>query len=156
MKYNLILTGIPHSDGHEENTDVVLRDFLNSELGISDANEIPFQNVHRLGARPDGKERSFLLPYSPVIITMRGYERQPPKNSKTNQHFLSISNIHVKCPGLTPIQNYWPNETFQNSNFEFARYSLVFPDVIKLYHLLFCNAYSAFDIFSACSIRCFI
>jgi hypothetical protein len=33
--------------------------------------------------------------------------------------------------------------------------SLVFPDVIKLYHLLFCHAYSAFDIFSACSMRCF-
>jgi len=60
MKYNLIFTGIPHSDGHEENTDVVLRDFLNSELGISDANKIPFQNVHRLGARPDGKERSII------------------------------------------------------------------------------------------------
>jgi hypothetical protein len=51
MKYRLICTGIPHSDGHEENTELVLRDFLNSELRISDANEIPFQNVHRLGAR---------------------------------------------------------------------------------------------------------
>jgi hypothetical protein len=50
MKYNLMFTVIPHSNGHEENTDVVLREFLNSELGISDANEIPFQNVHRLGA----------------------------------------------------------------------------------------------------------
>jgi hypothetical protein len=47
MKYNLMFTVIPHSNGHEENTDVVLREFLNSELGISDANEIPFQNVHR-------------------------------------------------------------------------------------------------------------
>ena len=64
MKYNLIFTGIPHSDGHEENTDVVLRDFLNSELGISDANEIPFQNVHRLGARPDGKERSIIARFT--------------------------------------------------------------------------------------------
>ena len=64
MKYNLIFTVIPHSNGHEENTDVVLREFLNSELGISDANEIPFQNVHRLGARPDGKERSIIARFT--------------------------------------------------------------------------------------------
>ena len=50
MKYKLICTVIPHSNGHEENTDVVLREVLNFEQGISDANEIPFQNVHRLGA----------------------------------------------------------------------------------------------------------
>ena len=154
MKYNLILSGIPHSDGHEENTDVVLGDFLNSELGFLMLTKYRFKTFTDW-ARDRTERKEVLLPYSPVIITMRGYERQPPKNSKTNQHFLSISNIHVKCPGLTPIQNYWPNETFQNSNFEFARYSLVFPDVIKLYHLLFCHAYSAFDIFSACSMRCF-
>ena len=43
---------------------MVLRDFLNSELGISDANEIPFQNVHRLGTRPDGKERSIIARFT--------------------------------------------------------------------------------------------
>jgi hypothetical protein len=48
---NLIFTGIPHSDGHKENTDV-LHNFWNSELEISDANGIPFQSVHRLGTRP--------------------------------------------------------------------------------------------------------
>ena len=63
MKYNLIFTGIPHSDGHKENTDV-LHNFLNSELEISDANGIPFQSVHRLDTRPDGKERSSITRFN--------------------------------------------------------------------------------------------
>jgi hypothetical protein len=83
---------IPHSNGHEENTDVVLREFLNSELGISDANEIPFQNVHLLA----GWKIHVSLPFASVIVTMWGYEGQPPKSSSTNQHFLLIGNIHGK------------------------------------------------------------
>jgi hypothetical protein len=47
-------------------------------------------------ARDRTEKKEVLLPDSTGIMTMRGYERQPPKNSKTNQHFLSTSNIHVK------------------------------------------------------------
>ena len=74
---------------------MILRDFLNFELGISDANDIPFQNVHRLGARPNGKERSIIA----IFTRYNDYERVrkiASENSCTNQHVLSISTIHVK------------------------------------------------------------
>jgi MoaA/NifB/PqqE/SkfB family radical SAM enzyme len=34
------------------------------QLGISDVNGIPFQSVHRLGTRPDGKERSIIARFN--------------------------------------------------------------------------------------------
>ena len=96
MKYNLIFTGIPHSDGHEENTDVVLCDFFNiPSSGFLMLTKYRFKTFTDR-ARDRTEKKEVLLPYSPVIMTMRGYERQPPKNSKTNHRFLSISNIHVK------------------------------------------------------------
>ena len=64
MKYNLIFAGIPNTEGVNENTETVLRDFLNSDLGITDANTIPLQNVHRLGERPDGGHRSIIARFT--------------------------------------------------------------------------------------------
>ena len=66
---------------------MILRDFFNFELGISDANDMPFQNVHRLGARPDGKERSIIARF----IRYNDYERVrkvASENSCTNQHLF--------------------------------------------------------------------
>lgn len=60
MKYNLIFTGIKSIDGFNENTEEVLRLFLEQEMGMTDASEIKFQNVHRLSERNDGKERSII------------------------------------------------------------------------------------------------
>ena len=53
----------------------------------SDANDIPFQNVHRLGARPDGKERSIIARFT----RYNDYERirkTASENSCTNQHLF--------------------------------------------------------------------
>jgi hypothetical protein len=61
MKYNLIFSGIHQRDNENENTETVLKDFLTHELGITNANEIHFQNVHRLSKRTDGKPRVFMF-----------------------------------------------------------------------------------------------
>lgn len=51
---NLIITGIPEAQNAPENTLEVLQDFIANELNVSDAANIDFQRVHRLG-RPSHK-----------------------------------------------------------------------------------------------------
>ena len=46
MKYNIIFGGIPCRD--DEDTEAVLKSFLKEELDIQEADDIPFQNGHRL------------------------------------------------------------------------------------------------------------
>lgn len=59
MKYNLIFSGIPESEHREsENCEIVLKKFIDKELGISD--DIEFQNVHRLRNRVDEKPRNII------------------------------------------------------------------------------------------------
>jgi hypothetical protein len=65
MKYNLIFGGIK-SEGAIENTENVVNNFLVYELLIPEAevSEFEFQNVHRLGERRDGKERSIIARFT--------------------------------------------------------------------------------------------
>ena len=51
---NLIITGIPEARDRTENTLEVLQNFMANELNVSDAANIDFQRVHRLG-RPNHK-----------------------------------------------------------------------------------------------------
>ena len=51
---NPIITGIPEAQNAPENTLEVLQDFIANELNVSDAANIDFQRVHRLG-RPSHK-----------------------------------------------------------------------------------------------------
>ena len=64
MKYNLIFGGIENKDGASENTEGALRSFLEKEMEIPDVPGIEFQNVHRLGERRDGKERSIIARFT--------------------------------------------------------------------------------------------
>jgi hypothetical protein len=62
MKYNLIFGGIEQRAlDYEEETEAVLKEFIKTELEIPDADQINFQNVHRLRKRNDGKP-AILLP----------------------------------------------------------------------------------------------
>lgn len=65
MKYNLIFGGIK-SEGAIENTENVVNKFLVNELSIpkAEVSEFKFQNVHRLGERRDGKERSIIARFT--------------------------------------------------------------------------------------------
>ena len=67
MKYNLIFSGIQQRDNENENTETVLKEFLTHELGITNANEINFQNVHRLRKRTNGKPRSIIARFTNYI-----------------------------------------------------------------------------------------
>ena len=51
---NLIITDIPEAQDAPEDTLKVLQDFMANELNVSDAANIYFQQVHRLG-RPNHK-----------------------------------------------------------------------------------------------------
>jgi hypothetical protein len=52
MKYNLIFGGIEQTAlDYEEETEAVLKEFIKTELEIPDADQINFQNVHRLRKR---------------------------------------------------------------------------------------------------------
>jgi chromosome segregation ATPase len=56
MKYNLIFGGIEQTQEYEE----ALVNFMQTELGIDDANSINLQNVHRLSRRNDGKPQNII------------------------------------------------------------------------------------------------
>ena len=64
MKYNLIFSGIKQPDGEAENTENVLRTFIEKELEIPDVADIQFQNVHRLKDRRNGKPRSIIARFA--------------------------------------------------------------------------------------------
>ncbi|CAC5396630.1 unnamed protein product [Mytilus coruscus] len=63
MKYNLIFGGIIQTD-EEEDTETILKNFIKTELDIPDADEIDFQNVHRLRPRRDGKSRNTIARFT--------------------------------------------------------------------------------------------
>lgn len=88
MKYNLIFAGIPNVHGYEENTENVLRDFLNYELGIADSNNVSFQNVHRLGERQDGKHRSIIARFTSYNDHER--VRKAAVDKLKNKHEFSV------------------------------------------------------------------
>ena len=56
MKNNLFIGGIEQIQEYEE----ALVNFMQTELGIDDANSINLQNVHRLSRRNDGKPRNII------------------------------------------------------------------------------------------------
>ena len=65
MKYNLIFGGIEQTAlDYEEETEAVLKEFIKTELEISDADQINFQNVHRLRKRIDGKPRNIMARFT--------------------------------------------------------------------------------------------
>ncbi|VDI43527.1 Hypothetical predicted protein [Mytilus galloprovincialis] len=65
MKYNLIFSGITEQDNEsKEDTESVIKNFIETELEIRDANTISFQNVHRLRPRNDGKPRNIIAKFS--------------------------------------------------------------------------------------------
>lgn len=59
---NLIITGIPESreDTGVEDTAKVLVDFMANELNVSNATDIDFQRVHRLGKPKDKGPRAII------------------------------------------------------------------------------------------------
>ena len=59
---NLRFFGIKEAAASEEDTREILVDFLKTELGMEDANELEFQRVHRIGKRrsSDGKPRQII------------------------------------------------------------------------------------------------
>lgn len=65
MKYNLIFGGIEQTAlDYEEETEAVLKEFIKTELEIPDADQINFQNVHRLRKRNDGKPRNIIARFT--------------------------------------------------------------------------------------------
>jgi hypothetical protein len=49
---------------YEEETEAVLKEFIKTELEIPDADQINFQNVHRLRKRNDGKPRNIIARFT--------------------------------------------------------------------------------------------
>ncbi|XP_069108221.1 uncharacterized protein [Argopecten irradians] len=64
MKYNLIFSGIAgEGNVDEENTEEVLKTFIDKKLEVVSARDIAFQNVHRLRPRRDGKPRNIIAKF---------------------------------------------------------------------------------------------
>ena len=78
MKYNIIFGGIPCTD-EKEDTEVVLKIFLKEELDIQVADNIIFQNVHRLRPRTDGKPRSIVARFNRFSDHDRVFKAVPVK-----------------------------------------------------------------------------
>ena len=51
---------IPEDDANREDTELVLRSFLERDLGYIDAASVEIQQVHRLGKKKEGKSRPIL------------------------------------------------------------------------------------------------
>jgi hypothetical protein len=49
---------------YEEETEAVLKEFIKTELEITDADQIIFQNVHRLRKRNDDKPRNIIARFT--------------------------------------------------------------------------------------------
>jgi hypothetical protein len=65
MKHNLIFGGIEQTAlDYEEETEAVLKEFIKTELEITDADQIIFQNVHRLRKRNDDKPRNIIARFT--------------------------------------------------------------------------------------------
>lgn len=57
---NIKFENIPEDTSSKEDTEMVLRSFIERELGCSDAADIEIQRVHRLGKSKEGKPRPIL------------------------------------------------------------------------------------------------
>ena len=57
---NIKFENIPEQASHKEDIESLLRNFLETELGFSDAANIEIQRVHRLGKKRDDKPRPIL------------------------------------------------------------------------------------------------
>ena len=57
---NLKFENIPEDDVSREDTELVLRSFLERELGYMDAASVEIQRVHRFGKKKEGKPRPIL------------------------------------------------------------------------------------------------
>lgn len=87
MKYNLIFGGIQQTlDDDHEDTEAVIKNFIEKELEIPNADAIQFQNVHRLRKRRDGKPRNIIARFT----NYRDHERvrkSVPNKLKTKPQF---------------------------------------------------------------------
>ena len=77
MKYNLIFSGIQEKVAANKNEETVLTEFLTTELGITNANEINLQNVHMLRKRTDGKPRSMIVRFTNYTNHTQVFKRVP-------------------------------------------------------------------------------
>jgi len=100
MKYNVIFSGIQQRDNENENTETVLKDFLTHELGITNANEIHFQNVHRLRKRTDEKPQSIIGRFINYIDHERVFKRVP--EALRGKPYLPV---HQQYPAEINTQN---------------------------------------------------
>ena len=57
---NVKFENIPEDDASREDTELVLRSFLERDLGYVDAASVEIQRVHRLGKKKEGKQRPIL------------------------------------------------------------------------------------------------
>ena len=92
LKYNLIFSGIQQRDNENENTE-------------TNANEINFQNVHRLRKRTDGKPRSIIARFTNYIqsqvktieiITPGSVDTIPGTNNRNHNSRLCRYNPRYK------------------------------------------------------------
>ena len=54
------IEGVPELNTHQEDTERVLRNFLESELRYKDASFVEIQRVHRLNKKKDAKPRPII------------------------------------------------------------------------------------------------
>jgi len=73
---------------------------LTSELGITNANEINFQNVHRLRKRTDGKPRGIIAGFTNYIDHERVFKRVP--EALRGKPYLSV---HQQYPAEINTRN---------------------------------------------------
>ncbi|CAG2245404.1 unnamed protein product [Mytilus edulis] len=104
MKYNLIFSGITEQDNEsKEDTESVIKNFIETELEIRDANTISFQNVHRLRPRNDGKPRNIIAKFSKYDDHQRVIRVVPAKlrhKSHTDSDYVQWFEISPELTGL--------------------------------------------------------
>ena len=77
MKYNLIFSGIQEKVAANKKEETALTELLTPELGITNANEINLQNVHRLHKRTEGKPRSIIVRFTNYTNHTKVFKRVP-------------------------------------------------------------------------------
>ena len=77
VKYNLIFSGLQEKAAANKKEETGLTEFLTPELGITNANEINLQNVHRLRKRTEGKPRSIILGFTNYTNHTKVFKRVP-------------------------------------------------------------------------------
>jgi len=87
IKYNLIFSGIQQTDHENENTEAVLKHFIQ----IGNVEDIEFHNVHHLRDRSDGKPRTIIAKFAKysdhVRVRKSVYKlKEKPKFSISQQY----------------------------------------------------------------------